>query len=142
MKNSLFISGLLFLVYLGLVSFQGRPDQYMVDFRTPGMMPLDGRSADLIDQVNRFQLDGVSPDQNVVAGLYEVATLDELRNHDSTDIGITMRENALGIRIAMDPTTNISLGQKNAWLGEDMVLSNEDPILRRYLARHQRTLAR
>ncbi|MDP6442688.1 MAG: hypothetical protein QF805_02755, partial [Pirellulaceae bacterium] len=102
MKNSLFISALLFLVYLGLVSFQGRPDQYMVNFRTSGMPPLDGRSADLIDQVNRFQLDGVSPDQNVVAGLYEVATLSELRYHDSTDIEITTRENALGIRIPMD----------------------------------------
>ena len=140
MKNSLFISGLLFLVYLGLVSFQGRPDQYMVNFRTPGMTPLDGRSADLIDQVNRFQLDGVSPDQNVVAGLYEVATLSELRYHDSTDIEITTRENALGIQIPMNPKTIISLGQKTAWLGEDIVLSNEDPILRRYLARHQQTL--
>ncbi len=140
MKNSLFISGLLFLVYLGLVSFQGGTAQYIVQCRTPGMPPLDGRSADLIDQVNRFQLDGVSPDQNVVAGLYEVAKLGELRYHDSTHVEITTQENALGIQIPMDPKTIISLGQKIDWLGEDIVLSNEDPILRRYLARHQRTL--
>ncbi|MCP4813580.1 MAG: hypothetical protein GY888_13805, partial [Planctomycetaceae bacterium] len=66
--------------------------------------------------------------------------MSELRYHDSTHIGIKAREDALGIRIPMNPKTIISLGQKTAWLGEDIVLSNEDPILRRYLARHQRTL--
>jgi hypothetical protein len=140
MKKSLFTSGLLFLVFLGFVSFQRGSNQYVVQFRTPGMPPLDGRSTNLIDQVNAFQLDGVSPDQNVVAGLYEVAKLPELRNHDSTHVQIKSLENALGIQIPMDPKTIISDGQKNRWMDGDIVLSNEDPILRRYLAKHQRTL--
>jgi hypothetical protein len=141
MKKSLFTSGLLFLVFLGLVSFQRGSNQYVVQFRTPGMPPLDGRSTNLIDQVNAFQLDGVSPDQNVVAGLYEVAKLRDLRYHDSTHVQIKSLENALGIQIPMDPKTIISLGQRTFdWIDDWIVLSNEDPILRRYLARHQQTL--
>jgi hypothetical protein len=102
---------------------------------------LDGRSTNLIDQVNAFQLDGVPPDQNVVAGLYEVAKLHELRNHDSTHVQIKSLENALGVQIPMDPKTIISLGQRTFdWIDDWIVLSNEDPILRRYLARHQQTL--
>jgi hypothetical protein len=139
-KKSLLISGFLFLVYLGLVSFPGGPDQYMVEFRTPGMPALEIKSANLLEEINQFQLQGISPDENVVAGLYEVALLGELRSYEANDEQFAILENALGIKIPRDPDTVISDGQKVVWTGDDLVLSNQDPLLRRYLQRHQATL--
>ena len=45
----------------------------MVEFLTLGVKPIDLKSANLLDEVNAIQLEGISADQNVMAGLYEVA---------------------------------------------------------------------
>jgi hypothetical protein len=135
MKSSLSISGLLFLVYLGLVSLQGDSEPYMVDFRTPGMPTLDIESANLLDELNRFQLKNVSPHENVVAGLYELAMVDELRFATTTHVKTL--ERALGVKIQMDPATSISNGQRKSWQDNPTSLGHRGPILRRYFARHK-----
>ncbi|MFP6752170.1 MAG: hypothetical protein VB855_10865, partial [Pirellulaceae bacterium] len=140
MKKSLLISGFLFLVYLGLISYPSGQDRYTVEFRTPGMPALDIKSANLLEEINQFQLQGISPDENVVAGLYEVALLGELRFYKAEHEQFAVLENALGIKIPRDSETVISDGRRDVWTGNDMVLSNQDPLLRRYLQRHQQTL--
>ena len=97
MKKSLLISSALFLVFLGLVLYPGGPQHYMVEFKTPGMQSLDIKSAMLLDEVNAFQLDGVSASENVVAGLYEVADSGEWIEPDPDQIKALA--SALGIRV-------------------------------------------
>jgi hypothetical protein len=104
------------------------------------MPALDIKSANFLEEINQFQIKGISPDENVVAGLYEVALLEELRSYEANDEQFVILENALGIKIPRDPDTVISDGQKVVWTGDDLVVSNQDPLLRRYLQRHQATL--
>jgi hypothetical protein len=138
MKKSLLISSALFLVFLGLVLYPGGPQHYMVEFKTPGMQSLDIKSARLLHEVNAFQLDGVSASENVVAGLYEVADSGEWIEPDPDQIKAL--ESALGIRVSTDLRTKIRFGMNDMWTDDLHVLNNQNPILRRYLQRHQRTL--
>jgi len=138
MKKSLLISSALFLIFLGLVLYPGGSQHYMVEFKTPGMRSLDIKSARLLDEVNAFQLDGVSASENVVAGLYEVAPSVEWIEPDPDQIRAL--ENGLGIQVSTDLRTKIDFGMNDMWTGDLHVLNNQNPILRRYLQRHQRTL--
>jgi hypothetical protein len=139
MKKSLLISSALFLVFLGLVLYPGGPQHYMVEFKTRGMQSLDIKSARLLDEVNAFQLDGVSSDTNVAAGLYEVAnSFDDTREPNPDHVKAL--ESALGIQVYIDYHTHIHFGMNDMWTGDLHVLNNQNPILRRYLQRHQRTL--
>jgi hypothetical protein len=109
MKKSLLISSALFLVFLGLVLYPGGPQHYMVEFKTRGMQSLDIKSARLLDEVNAFQLDGVSSDTNVAAGLYEVAnSFDDTREPNPDHVKAL--ESALGIQVYIDYHTHIHSG--------------------------------
>ncbi|MEC7566423.1 MAG: leucine-rich repeat domain-containing protein, partial [Planctomycetota bacterium] len=138
MKRSLLTASALFLIFLGLVLYPRGPQHYTVEFKTPGMQSLNLKSARLLDEINAFQLDGVSSGENVVAGLYEVADSGEWIEPDPDQIKAL--ESALGIRVSTDLRTKIRFGMNDMWTDDLHVLNNQNPMLRRYLQRHQRTL--
>ncbi|MDB4863532.1 hypothetical protein OAI33_09605 [Pirellulaceae bacterium] len=138
MKKKFITSAVIIVAFIALVYSHTVTPSFMVEFKTPGMKPLDLKSANLLDEVNAFGLEGVSANNNVVAGLYEIADAGEWREPDPEHIKAL--ENALDIRVAIDPRTKINFGQKWIWSESSKQLSNEDPILRRYLQRHERTL--
>ena len=139
MKKKFITSAVIIVTFIALVYSQSAAPSFMIEFLTLGVNPIDLKSANLLDEVNAIQLEGISADQNVAAGMYEIASAIEWFEPDPEHIRAT--ENALGVRIAVDPRTQITFGQKQfGWRESRMQLSNEDPILRRYLKRHEKTL--
>ena len=139
MKKKFITSAVIIVTFIALVYSQSAAPSFMIEFITLGVNPIDLKSANLLDEVNAIQLEGISADQNVAAGMYEIASAIEWFEPDPEHIRAT--ENALGVRIAVDPRTQITFGQKQfGWRESRMQLSNEDPILRRYLKRHEKTL--
>ena len=136
MKKKFITSAVIIVAFIALVYSHTVTPSFMVEFKTPGMKPLDLKSANLLDEVNSIELKGVSANENVVAGLYEVAYAGGWREPAPEQIRTI--GNALGVRVAVDPRTRITFGQP--FLESHKQLSNEDPILRRYLQRHERTL--
>ena len=128
MKKKFITSAVIIVTFIALVYSQSAAPSFMIEFITLGVNPIDLKSANLLDEVNAIQLEGISADQNVAAGMYEIASAIEWFEPDPEHIRAT--ENALGVRIAVDPRTQITFGQKQfGWRESRMQLSNEDPIL-------------
>jgi len=138
MKKNLITSAVIIVAFLALVYSQSGKPSFMVEFKSPGVKPLELKTANLLDEVNALGLEGISADENVAAGLYEVAYGLESREPDPEHV--SSLETALGVRVAVEPRTKITFGQQWFWEEPYRQLSNEDPILRRYLQRHEKTL--
>ncbi len=138
MKKSLLTSVVIITAFLALVYSQSATPSFTVEFKSPGVKPLELKTENLLADVNAIGLEGISADENVAAGLYEVAYafefLEPLLEH------VSSLEEALGVRVAVEPRTKVTFGQQWFWNEPHRQLSNEDPILRRYLQRHAKTL--
>ena len=138
MKKALLISAVIFAAFLAMVYSPTTTPDFTVEFKTPSAKPLDLKSAKLLDEVNAFGLDGISANQNVAAGMYEVADAGEWIEPDPDQI--KAMENALGIRVSVDLRSRTGFGMNHIWTHDLHRLTSQNPILRRYLQRHQRTL--
>ncbi|MAQ91415.1 MAG: hypothetical protein CMM03_16280 [Rhodopirellula sp.] len=138
MKKNLIISAVIIVAFLALVYSPSATPSFMVEFKTPGVKPIDLKSANLLDEVNAIELEGISAEENVVAGLYGVAYA--LESLEPNPEQVRSLEAALGAHVAVDPRTRLTFGKQWFWDEPYRQLSNEDPILRRYLQRHESTL--
>ena len=138
MKKSLLISVALFVVFLAAVYSPTATPNYIVEFKTPGAKSLDLKSANLLDDAIAIGLKGISADENVAAGLYEVTDAGEWIEPDPEQIKAI--ESALGVRVSVDLRSRTGFGRNNLWESDLNRLTSQNPILRRYLQRHQRTL--
>ena len=138
MKKNLIISAVIIVAFLALVYSPSATPSFMIEFITPGVKPIDLKSANLLDEVNAIELEGISAEENVAAGLYEVAYA--LESLEPNPEQVRSLEAALGAHVAVDPRTRLTFGKQWFWDEPYRQLSNEDPILRRYLQRHESTL--
>ena len=141
MNKSYWISALLFLIFLGLVHSQSGNDQYIVGFKTVDIPNLDIKSNNILEQLNRANLDGISPEDNIISGLYELAPVRELQNADPEHIAAF--EKALGIKVSKAQDANIySDWARLTWENYPITLSltHDYRRIKRYLDRHERTL--
>tara|TARA_Y100001960_G_C14772175_1_gene880750 strand:+ start:1137 stop:4268 length:3132 start_codon:yes stop_codon:yes gene_type:complete len=138
MKKSLLISVVMFAAFLAMLYLPTTTKEFTVEFKTPSAKPLDLKSAKLIDEVNAFGLKGISANDNVAAGMYKVADAFEGRNPDPDRV--KAMENALGVRVSVGLRSRPRFGLNGEWLYDLHRLTSQNPILRRYLQRHQRTL--
>ena len=138
MKKNLIISAVIIVAFLALVYSPSATPSFMVEFKTPGVKPIDLKSANLLDEVNAIELEGISAEENVAAGLYEVAYA--LESLEPNPEQVRSLEAALGAHVAVDPRTRLTFGKQRFWDEPYRQLSSEDPILRRYLQRHESTL--
>ena len=121
MNKSYWISALLFLIFLGLVHSQSGNDQYIVGFKTVDIPNLDIKSNNILEQLNRANLDGISPEDNIISGLYELAPVRELQNADPERIAAF--EKALGIKVSKAQDADIYSDWDYVWAHDPKTLS-------------------
>ena len=140
MNKSYWISALLFLIFLGLVHSQSGNDPYIVGFKTVDIPNLDIKSNNILEQLNRANLDGISPEDNIISGLYELAPVRELQNADPERIAAI--EKALGIKVSKAQDADIYSDWDYVWAHDPKTLSltHDYRRIKRYLDRHERTL--
>ena len=138
MKKALLISALMFAAFLAMVYSPTTMPEFTVEFKTPSAKPIDLKSAKLLDDAIAIGLEGISADENVAAGLYEVAYSLESLEPDPEQIKAI--ESALGVRVSVDLRSRTAFGRNNVWTAGLQRLTSQNPILRRYLQRHQRIL--